>query len=109
MKISLRNLENSRLTLSEKDMEHLLGGGGGVRCGCLYAGTPGGATSEANHDANVAAGLWTVPPDGSGSSGSPRIPDPGPGYGWNGTHPAVSTYVKPPITPETFPPIPRKP
>ena len=67
MKISLRNLENSRLTLSEKDMEHLLGGGGGVRCGCLYAGTPGGATSEANHDANVAAGLWTVPPDGSNS------------------------------------------
>ena len=67
MKISLRNLENSRLTLSEKDMEHLLGGGGGVRCGCLYADTPGGATFEANRDANLAADLWTVPPDGSNS------------------------------------------
>ena len=70
MKISLGNLEKSRVVLSEKDMEHLLGGGEGVRCGCLYAGTPGGATFEANHDANLAAGLWTVPPDGSGSSGS---------------------------------------
>ena len=67
MKISLRNLEKSRLTLSEKDMEHLLGGGGGVRCGCLYADTPGGATFEANRDANLAADLWTVPPDGSNS------------------------------------------
>ena len=70
MRISLGNLENSRLKLSEKDMEHLRGGGEGVRCGCLYAGTPGGATFEANHDANLAAGLWTVPPDGSGSGSS---------------------------------------
>lgn len=84
MKISLRNLENSRLTLSEKDMEHLLGGGGGVRCGCLYEGTPGGASTADNKAANEAGSLWTVPPDGSDSSGSPQIPDPGPGYGWNG-------------------------
>lgn len=51
MKISLGNLENSRLKLSEKDMEHLRGGGEGVRCGCLYANS-GGATHQANHDAN---------------------------------------------------------
>lgn len=71
MKISLGNLEKSRLVLSEKDMEHLLGGGEGVRCGCLYAGTRGGATSAENQAANEAAGLWTVPPDGD-SSGSPQ-------------------------------------
>lgn len=74
MKISLRNLEKSRLVLSEKDMEHLRGGGDGVRCGCLYAGTPGGASTADNKAANEAGSLWTVPPDGSdsgsGSSGS---------------------------------------
>lgn len=99
MKISLENLENSRLKLSEKDMEHLRGGGDGVRCGCLYAGTPGGASTADNKAANEAGSLWTVPPTGSGSdsSGSDR---------YNHVEPAVSTYVKPPV--DTTP-IPRKP
>lgn len=81
MKISLENLENSRLKLSEKDMEHLRGGGDGVRCGCLYANS-GGASTADNKAANEAGSLWTVPPTGSGSdssgspqSGSPLLPD----------------------------------
>ena len=66
-KISLGKLEQSRL--SEENMKHLRGGDytevtitQGVRCGCRYANN-GGSSTNANHDANVKADLWTVKPD----------------------------------------------
>ncbi len=64
-KISLGKLEQSRL--SEENMKHLRGGDRiehywteGVRCGCRYANN-GGSSTNANHDANVKADLWTEP------------------------------------------------
>jgi natural product precursor len=64
--ITLNNLENSRL--NKEDMKRLHGGDhvewvkvGGVRCGCNYA-NQGGSSTNANHDANVKADLWTVQP-----------------------------------------------
>jgi natural product precursor len=65
-RISLGRLEHSRL--SKNNMINLRGGDyvivvqvGGIRCGCNYA-NQGGASTNANHDANVKADLWTVRP-----------------------------------------------
>lgn len=54
-KIKLHEL--SDVELNEREMRNILGG---YSCGCNYAGTPGGSSTEDNRDANAQYGYTSA-------------------------------------------------